>query len=207
VSLLWPGEPYLDIALTEPPAMVHPIVWMGRIIGLLERGSPRSELVMQLLAGTGIAFTVPAVFSAASWGLGLGLRELGIPVYIIGGAVLLQTMFTAKGLANAAMMTARDLRNEDLETPRLHLRSLVGRDPATLTTPQVAAATVESVAENSTDSYIGPWLAFALFGLARAFAHKAVNTLDSMIGYHGRYECLGKAVPGWTTLPTLCSRD
>jgi adenosylcobinamide-phosphate synthase len=102
-------------------------------------------------------------------------------------------MFTAKGLANAAMKTARDLRNEDLETARLHLRSLVGRDPATLTPPQVAAAAIESVAENSTDSYIGPWLAFALFGLPGAFAHKAVNTLDSMIGYHGRYEYLGKA--------------
>ena len=62
-----------------------------------------------------------------------------------------------------------------------------------ITLEQATAATVESVSENLTDSIIGPWLAFALFGLPGAFAYRAVNTLDSMIGYHGRYEFLGKA--------------
>ena len=57
----------------------------------------------------------------------------------------------------------------------------------------MSAAAIESVAENTTDSYIGPWLAFALLGLPGAFAFRAVNTLDSMIGYRGRYEFLGKA--------------
>jgi adenosylcobinamide-phosphate synthase len=49
------------------------------------------------------------------------------------------------------------------------------------------------VSENVTDSFIGPWLAFALFGLPGAVAYRAINTLDSMIGYHGKYEYLGKA--------------
>jgi adenosylcobinamide-phosphate synthase len=49
------------------------------------------------------------------------------------------------------------------------------------------------VAENTTDSFIAPWLAFALFGLPGAVAYRAINTLDSMIGYHGKYEYLGKA--------------
>ena len=53
-------------------------------------------------------------------------------------------------------------------------------------------AAIESAAENTTDSYVGPWLAFALFGLPGAVAC-ALNTLDSMIGYRGRYEHLGKA--------------
>ena len=51
---------------------------------------------------------------------------------------------------------------------------------------------MESVAENTTDSFLGPWLSFAIAGLPGAFAYRAVNTLDSMIGYHGRYEYLGK---------------
>ena len=54
-------------------------------------------------------------------------------------------------------------------------------------------AAIESAAENTTDSYVGPWLAFALFGLPGAVAYRALNTLDSMIGYRGRYEHLGKA--------------
>ena len=73
------------------------------------------------------------------------------------------------------------------------LRSLVSRDARALTGPQVAMAAIESAAENTTDSYVGPWLAFALFGLPGAVAYRALNTLDSMIGYSGRYEHLGKA--------------
>ena len=76
---------------------------------------------------------------------------------------------------------------------RYELRSLVSRDAASLNQSLASAAAIESVAENTTDSYIGPWLAFALLGLPCAFAFRAVNTLDSMIGYRGRYEYLGKA--------------
>ena len=68
----------------------------------------------------------------------------------------------------------------------------MSRDTAALDAPLVASAAVESVAENATDSYLGPWLWFAVGGLPGAFAYRAVNTLDSMIGYHGPYEYLGK---------------
>ena len=76
---------------------------------------------------------------------------------------------------------------------RYSLRGLVSRDASELSEPLVAAAAIESVAENTTDSFIAPWLAFALLGLPGAFAYRAVNTLDSMIGYRGKYEYLGKA--------------
>ena len=76
---------------------------------------------------------------------------------------------------------------------RHSLRGLVSRDATELSEPLVAAAAIESVAENTTDSFVAPWLAFALLGLPGAFAYRGVNTLDSMIGYRGRYEYLGKA--------------
>ena len=76
---------------------------------------------------------------------------------------------------------------------RYSLRGLVSRDATELSEPLVAAAAIESVAENTTDSFIAPWIAFALLGLPGAFAYRAVNTLDSMIGYRGKYEYLGKA--------------
>jgi adenosylcobinamide-phosphate synthase len=55
------------------------------------------------------------------------------------------------------------------------------------------AATIESVAENASDSFVAPLFYYALFGVPGAIAYRAVNTLDAMIGYHGRYEYLGKA--------------
>ena len=204
MSLLWAGEPYLDIGvlllavaldmvLREPPEMLHPVVWMGKFTRALEWVSPRSGRVRQFLAGAVIAAVVPAVFGGVAWWLALGLREMGMAAYIIGGAVLLRTTFTVKGLSRAAITTAHHLQDKDLEEARLNLKSLVGRDTRTLTPPLMAAAAVESVAENTTDSYVGPWLAFALLGLPGAFAYRAVNTLDSMLGYHGKYEYLGKA--------------
>ena len=204
MSLLWAGEPYsdigvlllavaLDMALPEPKEMLHPVVWMGKLTRALEWVSPRSGRVGQFLAGAGIALVVPAVFGGAAWGLALGLRELGTAAYIIGGAVLLWTTFSVRGLSRAALKTAHHLQDEDLEEARLSLSSLVSRDTRTLTPPLMASAAVESVAENTSDSYIGPWLAFAVLGLPGAFAYRAVNTLDSMIGYRGRYEYLGKA--------------
>lgn len=69
----------------------------------------------------------------------------------------------------------------------------MSRDTAGLAEPFILMAAIESVAENTTDSLIGPWLAFGLFGLPGAFAYRALNTLDSMIGYRGKYEFLGKA--------------
>ncbi len=204
MALLWAGDPYLDVGvlllavaldmvLPEPPEMLHPVVWMGKFTGALEWISPRSGRVRPFLAGAAIAVVVPAVSGGAVWLLTAGLRELGMAAYIIGGAVLLRTTFTVKGLSDAAMNTAHHLQDKDLAEARLNLRTLVSRDTRTLTPPLMAAAAVESVAENTTDSYIGPWLAFALLGLPGAFAYRAINTLDSMLGYHGKYEYLGKA--------------
>src|SRR5262249_18581607 len=66
------------------------------------------------------------------------------------------------------------------------------RDPSALDAPLVVAATVESVAENASDSFVAPLFYYALFGLPGAVAYRAINTADAMIGYHGRYERLGK---------------
>jgi adenosylcobinamide-phosphate synthase len=72
------------------------------------------------------------------------------------------------------------------------LRWLVSRDTAALDAPLLAAAAIESLAENASDSVVAPLLAYALAGLPGACAYRAVNTLDAMVGYRGRYEYLGK---------------
>ena len=113
--------------------------------------------------------------------------------FLIGVGALLKTTFAVRGLGRAAHEIQRSIEGEDMHLARYNLRSLVSRDAGSLSEPLVAAAAIESVAENTTDSFIAPWLAFALLGLPGAFAYRAVNTLDSMIGYRGKYEYLGKA--------------
>ena len=183
----------LDFALPEPPNSIHPVVWMGKAISALERlGAGRGDKAA-LVIGAGIAVVVPVAFGGAAWLALIGLRELGELPYLIGGAALLKTTFAVRGLGRAARDTQRGIEDDDLSLARHNLRSLVSRDAAELPKPMVAAAAIESVAENTTDSFIAPWLAFALLGLPGAFAYRALNTLDSMIGYRGQYEYLGKA--------------
>ena len=182
----------LDRFLPEPPALIHPVVWMGRATAMLERRAPQAPgravaygcLVVVLVAGGS---------GATAWYLMTGLELLGPAASLLGGAVILRTTFTVRGLSEAAGTTGRALAGGRLQEARESLGSLVSRDASDLAEPLVAAAAIESVAENTTDSYVAPWLAFALFGVPGAVAYRAVNTLDSMLGYHGRYEYLGKA--------------
>ena len=183
----------LDIALPEPPNVIHPVAWMGKVISWMERLTEGRGDKAALLTGVGIAVSVPVLFGGVAWLAAIGLRELGDIPFLIGCAILLRTTFAVRGLGRAARDTQRSIESADISDARQSLRSLVSRDAAALSEPLVAAAAIESVAENTTDSFIAPWLAFALLGLPGAFAYRAINTLDSMIGYRGKYEYLGKA--------------
>ena len=188
------GALVLDLAFRELPKALHPVVWMGTLASWIEKRTlPGKGPVTAFLTGLGLAVLAPVGFAGLAWLAAAGLRDLGPLPYVVGGAVLLKTTFAVKGLAMAAGSTRQALESGKIEQARFCLRSLVSRDTGRLTCSQVSMAAIESVAENTTDSCIGPWLAFALFGLPGAVAYRALNTLDSMLGYHGRYEYLGKA--------------
>ena len=189
----------LDLVARELPARLHPTVWIGKTIAWVERAAPRSR-GGGLTVGVLMALLIPGFWAGAAWLAAAGLQSfiaapygIGYLAYLIVGAALLKSTFALGMLHRAAATTRARLAADDLAGVRDNMRSLVSRDVSALTAGQAIAATVESVAENTTDSFIGPWLAFALFGLPGAFAYRAINTLDSMIGYHGEYEYLGKA--------------
>lgn len=184
----------VDAITRELPSAVHPVVWMGKLISWLEKHAPGPERRgAALAAGAGIALILPTLFGGTAWLATVGLRGMGPVPYIAGGAVLLSATFAVKGLGRAGIATCRAVDSDNQAAARESLRRLVSRDTSALTRPFVLMAAIESIAENTTDSFVGPWLAFALFGLPGAFAYRAVNTADSMIGYRGRYEHLGKA--------------
>ena len=188
------GALFLDLTVRELPKALHPVVWMGTLASWIETRVPiGAGPVTAFLAGLGLALLAPLGFGGLAWLGAAGLQELGPLPYLAGGALLMKTTFAVKGLAKAADGARQTLESGRIEQARLSLRSLVSRDARRLTRAQVSMAAIESVAENTTDSCIGPWLAFALLGLPGAVAYRALNTLDSMLGYHGKYEYLGKA--------------
>jgi adenosylcobinamide-phosphate synthase len=176
----------------EYPNALHPVVWMGSAIGWLERRAPRAGRAAQLAWGLVMALAVPALFAAAALGL---LSILGQwPLAALAAEVyLLKSTFAVGALGEAAARVREALEREDVAEARHALRSLCSRDPSGLSGPQLAAATVESVAENLSDSVVAPLFWWAVAGLPGAIAYRAINTLDASIGYRGRYEWLGKA--------------
>ena len=182
----------LDLVGRELPARLHPTVWMGHTIRLVERSAPRTR-VGGLTVGALMALVIPAAWALVAWAAALGLRELHPIAYLLGGALLLKSTFAVAMLHRVAARTRSLVVDGDMPALRENMRSLVSRDVSAMGPQQAIAATVESVSENTTDSFIGPWLAFAIFGLPGAFAYRAINTLDSMVGYRGEYEFLGKA--------------
>lgn len=179
----------LDLTFGEPPDSLHPVVWIGRAIARLERSAPHDDPALELLYGGGM---VASVVGAA--GIVAALAErLPDPLGFVVETSALSTLFAVRGLLRAAGRVREPLVRGDLDAARDALSWLVSRDVRGLGPPLIAAAAIESVAENLTDSALAPWLAYALGGLPGAAAYRALNTLDSMIGYRGRYEHLGKA--------------
>lgn len=177
----------LDLALGEPPQRAHPVVWVGRLVALLERRAPagaRAELLWGVLIAAS-ASLLPALASAAA-------LRLPLPRLLV-EASLLKCCLSYRALEEAALGVARPLEAGNLEAAREALRSLVSRDRSGLDAPLVAAAAVESLAENLGDGLVAPLLFYAAGGLPAAALHRGANTADAMVGYRGRYELLGKA--------------
>jgi adenosylcobinamide-phosphate synthase len=184
----------LDLALGEPPNRLHPVVWIGTLIGALERHAPRDRPNLELAYGAGmtLAGLMAAALPAAA--LDRALQKHVPPRWAAAllGAALLKPAFAGRALFQAVAAVRRPLVGGDLDGARLALRSLVSRDPSRLDAPLIAAAAIQSLAENASDSFVAPLLYYALLGLPGAWAYRAANTLDAMIGYRGRYEHLGK---------------
>jgi adenosylcobinamide-phosphate synthase len=186
------GAIVADRIIGEWPNALHPVVWMGRVASWLEKLTPARRPAIELAWGALIAVVVPGAFAAASAWVVAPTKPYPILECAI-GIILLKSTFALSALARAASFVEQALLEGSLDRARYGLRSLCSRDPSRLEPPELVAATIESVAENASDSFVAPLFYFALFGIPGAVFYRAVNTLDAMIGYHGKYEYLGKA--------------
>ena len=176
----------LDCLLGDPHNIPHPVVAIGKLISglekLLRRIFPKTRAGEMTAGGilwvitVGVSFCVP-----------LGLLYLGGLVSpwlrLALGSVMCWQVLAAKSLKTESMKVYTALKTGTIEQARYAVSMIVGRDTAALDEKAVARAAVETVAENCSDGVIAPMLYFALGGAPLAFAYKAVNTMDSMLGY------------------------
>ena len=182
----------IDMFLGEPPLIIHPVSWMGKEISFLVKGGTGRSPLAQFLYGLVIVLLTLAVFVTPVYFLLSYLKGISLVAHVVAGAVLFKISFSLRGLRRAAIKVKNWLQKDKLTEARFELRSLVGRDTTRLGKSLIVSAIVESVAENSCDSFVAPLFYFLFLGVAGAMAYRVINTLDAMIGHHGEFEYLGK---------------
>ena len=187
----------LDTLFGDPPWLPHPVVLMGKAISALEKRlrarmpqTPQGEL----LGGAVVAFTLPVGTFLLTSLVCLGAAKLSpwlglaVQMFWCGQAL------AAKGLVQESTNVYRALIKPDLPAARKAVSRIVGRDTQNLTLEGVTKAAVETVAENASDGVIAPLLYMLLGGAPLALTYKAINTMDSMLGYKNeKYLYFGRA--------------
>jgi len=174
---------FIDLILGEPPLWLHPTVLMGKAIGAGVRVAPGSSSRLQRAYGVVLALGTVAIFAGSSYLILRATQVLGEPVQILLGALLLKPTFSIRLMRDYASKLASAVQRGDWAQAKDVLGHIVRRDPDRLTRLQMMSAGVESVAESTTDGITSPLFYYALFGVPGAIAYRAINTLDSMIGY------------------------
>jgi len=178
----------LDAAFGDPRRL-HPVAGFGRAAAALERRMYAPDRAAGIRYET-VAVGVPVVLAGA---VSAATRRRPL----LRAALVAATTWAVLGgttLRREAATVADALDRGDLAGARQRLPHLCGRDPATLDEADLSRATVESVAENSSDAEVAPLVWGALAGLPGLVGYRAVNTLDAMVGHHSpRYENFGWA--------------
>jgi adenosylcobinamide-phosphate synthase len=182
----------IDLAVGDPPNVVHPVAWIGKVIGFLEKGGLKLRPGVQFIYGIAMTVITIALFVIPVYFILFYLEQASTIAGVILAAIFLKLTFSIQGLRRTVLKIKKLLEENKRDETRHELRALVSRDTRDLDDPMLASSAVESVAEGTGDSVVAPLFYFLLFGIPGAIAYRAVNTLDSMIGYHGKYEYLGK---------------
>jgi len=192
-SLLLVGAFLLDLAIGDPRWLPHPVVLMGKFIAWGERLLWSGRATRDLLAGALLSLSLIVISFGVAWGAVSLFSFLLFPFSFLPTALLASTTLATRGLLNALTRIESQLRAGDLIGARRALSYIVGRDTGSLGEDKVLRASLESLAENTSDGVVAPLFYLALGGIPAAMVYKAVNTLDSMIGYRtDRYLYFGR---------------
>ena len=176
----------LDCLLGDPQGFPHPIVAIGKLIAWLEKALrrlfPRNK-AGELAAGAVLWSLTVAVSFLVPYGLLRLAGRVSPWLHLALQSVFCWQILAARSLQTESMKVYTALKTSSLEDARHAVSMIVGRDTQELDVDAVARAAVETVAENCSDGVIAPMLFFTLGGGPLAFVYKAVNTMDSMLGY------------------------
>ncbi|MBB6254421.1 adenosylcobinamide-phosphate synthase CbiB [Nitrospirillum iridis] len=204
---LYPALPWLALVALALEALLgypdavyarirHPVVWIGALIGRLDRAWNRAERPAAARKAAGVAAECVLVVAALAAGILIQdlLARLGGFWGTLATGLLASSLLAQRSLHRFVSAVPRGLRQRGLEGGREAVSHIVGRNPASLDEAGVARAALESLAENFSDGIVAPAFWLAVGGLPGLLAYKAINTADSMVGHRTpRHEAYGWA--------------
>lgn len=185
----------LDLIIGDPHGMWHPICFIGNMISFFEKRlrkgkSEKRDLaagVLLVVLVTAISAAIPLVVLAVCYHIQFWLGFV-LETYMC------YTILATKSLKTESMKVAKALETEGLDAGRYAVSMIVGRDTQNLTETGVVKAAVETVAENTSDGILAPMFYMVIGGPVLGYFYKAVNTMDSMVGYkNDKYLYFGRA--------------
>ena len=188
---------FLDLCFGDPLWLWHPVCGIGSLISRLEK-KLRKRFPMgeegEKRAGLWLVLLVLSVTGAVSGAVLWIAYSLSPYAFFFAESVMCGQMMAWRSLGKESMKVYKAFSNGDVEGARTAVSMIVGRDTKNLSEEGITKAAVETVAENTSDGIIAPLLFMVLFGGAGVFLYKAVNTMDSMVGYKNeRYLWFGRA--------------
>ena len=185
ILALWTGF-LIDLVFGDPVYAFHPIRLIGNLIGKSEKAIrkalPNNEK-SELIGGFILWIWVAAVSFFVPFILLKCLYRVNFCLGFILESIFFWQIIAAKSLKTESMKVYKAFEEGDTEKARKAVSMIVGRDTASLTAEGITKAAVETVAENTSDGVTAPLIFAALFGASGGFLYKAVNTMDSMVGY------------------------
>ena len=187
----------IDFIVGDPQGLWHPVCGIGSLISRMEKKLRKNTADTPqnlLLAGAALAVTIPCMTVVITAVLLLAAGFIHPYLRFVLMCVLDGWILAARSLKTESMKVYRRLKEKDLNGARYAVSMIVGRDTERLTAEGVTRAAVETVAENASDGVIAPLLFLLFFGPVGGFFYKAVNTMDSMVGYKNeKYLYFGRA--------------
>ncbi|MCQ1528190.1 adenosylcobinamide-phosphate synthase CbiB [Lutispora saccharofermentans] len=185
-----------DLAFGDPYGFPHPVRLIGLYISAFEKIARRICKDNKSLKLAGVFLTISTVFLSymTVWALLRAAYYIGGSLRLFVNAFILYTCLAGRCLAKEASKIAASLKNNDINGSRKLLSYIVGRDTAHMNENDISRAVIETVSENASDGIIAPLFYMFLGGAPLSMAYKAINTMDSMVGYKNeKYEFFGWA--------------
>ena len=186
------GAYIVDLIVGDPHGFPHPVVIIGRAVRWLENTIRRFSIINLRRGGIILWFAVMMPVYSITWGLVEGSALVSSLFRTIVTLLLASMVLATRSLFDESRIVIDALRGEGIVEARKRLAMIVGRDTENLDEKGILRAVIETVSENLSDGIVAPMFYLAVGGVPLAMTYKAVNTLDSMVGYKNeRYKDFG----------------